>query len=207
MNFDDIKSAWNSEEEDHVVVPSSVDQLKTLQTPIEKIRTNMQYEFYIQLFALVVIGFVPRYTYFNPVLVIPFYVVYFVALIISGYYFFKFYLFYKRLSTNTLRSRDHLYALYYEARLNIEMYKSFAYTLIPLALIGAALYVVSQPDGKLKDVFQIAVTRQGVAVSLVVLFLLVVLLIMVITELWVRSYYGRYLDQIKRVLDEFKENE
>lgn len=206
MNFDDIKSAWDSEENDPVVVPSSVDQLKTLQLPIEKLRKNMKAEFYLQLVTLIFFGFCPRYAYFSPALVVPFYGVYFVGVAISIYYFSKFHLFYERLSAPTLRSKDHLYELYYEARLNIEMYKSFAYTLIPLALIGVVLHTVSTQNEKLKVIFQGALIYQWVAVLLVGSFLFTVLLIMVVTELWVRFYYGRYLKQIKIVLDEFKEN-
>jgi hypothetical protein len=206
MNFDDIKSAWDSEENDHVAVPSGVDQLKTLQLPIEKLRTNMKWELNLQLATLVIIGFCPRYTYFSPVLIVPFYAVYFVAVVISIYYFSRFYLFYERLGAATLRSKDHLTELYYEARLNIEMYKSFAYTLIPLALIGVALHMASSPDEKLKLIFQAALTHQWVAVLIVGLFLFVMLMIMVVTELWVKAYYGRYLKQIKIVLDEFREN-
>lgn len=206
MNFDDIKSVWNSEEEDHVVVPSCVQQLKTLQLPIEKIRTNMKWEFYLQLLTLIFFGFCPRYTYFSPALVVPFYAVYFVAVIISVYYFSKFQLFYERLGTGVLRSKDHLYELYYEARLSIEMYKSFAYTLIPLALIGVALHMASTQNEKQQVIFQAALIHQWVAVLLVGLFLFAMLMIMLVTELWVRFYYGRYLKQIKIVLDEFKEN-
>ena len=206
MNFDDIKSAWDSEDNDHVEVPSGVGQLKTLQLPIEKIRTNMKWEFYLQLITLIFFGFCPRYTYFSPALVVPFYAVYFVALTISVYYFSKFHLFYERLGTATLRSKDHLYELYYEARLSIEMYKSFAYTLIPLALIGVSLHMASTQDEKLKVIFRAALIYQWVAVLLVGLFLFAMLMIMVVTEFWVRFYYGRYLKQIKIVLDEFREN-
>ena len=205
MNFDDIKSAWNNDNHDHVVVPSSVDQLKTLQLPVEKLRNNMKIEFYVQLLSLIFIGFLPRYTYFNPVLIIPFYAVYFVAVAISVYYFFKFHLFYKQLDTATLRSKDSLYVLYYDAKLSIEMYKSYAYTLIPFALLELAMHMVSRQDSKMKAVFQAAVTNQTIAMILVGIFLGMLLLLMVITTLWVNSYYGKYMKQIGKVLEEFKE--
>lgn len=208
MNFDDdIKSAWNSEEhDDPVVVPSSVDLLKTVQLPIERLRRNMKWEFYIQYISLLLIGSWPRYTYFSPALVVPFYVVYFVVLTISIYYLSKFQPFYQRLGGGMQRSKDHLYELYYDARLSIEMYKSYAYTLIPLALIGISLHMASRQDEKLKVIFQAALIYQWVAVLLVGIFLFAMILIMGMTELWVRFYYGKYLKQIKIVLDEFKEN-
>jgi hypothetical protein len=206
MNFDDIQSAWNSDNDDRVVVPSSVDQLKTLQLPIEKLRTNMKLEFYVQLFSLILIGFLPRYTYFSPVFIIPFYAVYIVSMAISVYYFSKFYLFYNSISSVTLRSKDNLYALYYEARLNIEMYKSYAYTLIPFALIVLVMYMVSRQDEKFKLIFQATRDHQMMAIAISVVFIIGIVSIMVITEYWVKTYYGKYLKQIKKVLDEFKEN-
>jgi len=206
MNFDDIKSAWDSEENDPVEVPSSVDQLKTLQLPIEKLRANMKLEFYVQLFSLILIGFLPRYTYFSPVFIIPFYAVYIVSLAISVYYFSKFYLFYKDISAVTLRSKDNLYALYYEARLNIEMYKSYAYTLIPFSLIVLVMHMVSRKDEKLKTIFQFTLDNQLMALALAALFIIGILSVMLITEWWVKTYYGKYLKQIKAVLEEFNES-
>lgn len=204
MNFDDIKSMWNDDKGEGTV-PDSVTQLKTLALPIEKIRRRMQLELYIQLISLVMIGVAPKFGYVGPIAAMPFYVIYFVAVTISIYYFSKFHVFYKHLNTSTLRSKDHLYELYYEGKLNIEMYKSFAYTLIPLTLIGVGLRMTSTSNEKMKLLFQAAQTNQGMAVALVIPVLVAVLVMMLSVNLWVKFYYGRYLNQIKVVLDEFKE--
>lgn len=205
MNFDDIKSAWNNDNDGNVVVPSSVDQLKTLQLPVEKLRNNMKLEFYVQLATIIFIGFLPKYTYFSPVFIIPFYAIYLATLIISVYYFSKLYLFYKKISATTLNSKDHLYALYYEAKLSIEMYKSYAYTLMPFAFILVVMHMASSKDGKFKVIFQSVLDHQAMAIAMAVLFIIGIFAIMTATELWVRSYYGKYLKQIGKVLEEFKE--
>ncbi|MBO9727994.1 MAG: hypothetical protein J7623_05090 [Chitinophaga sp.] len=206
MNFDDIKSMWNNDEGEGAVVPNSVDQLKTLSLPIEKIRKNMRLEFYIQLITMVLIGFLPTFGYIGQLAVVPFFIIYFVAVIITIYYFSRFHIFYKQLNTNLLRSKDHLYELYYEGKLNVEMYKSFAYTLIPLFFMGEGLHLMSIYGARTRELLQMAQTHQWKAALLIGTFLFLVLVTMLGTNLWAKAYYGRHLDQIKMVLNEFKEN-
>jgi hypothetical protein len=207
MNFDDIKSAWNNDNEgDNVVVPSSVNQLKTLQLPVEKLRKAMQMEFFVQLFSLVLIAFTPKIFPLSPVMVVPFYAVYLVVIAISVQYYYKFRTFYKSLGTNTLSSKDNLYALYYEAKLNIEMYKAYTYTLIPFALIVGVMYIVSNKSSEIINLLAKAADHRGIAVGLAVSFVLMVLMITTLTETWIKQSYGKYLKQIGQVLEQFKEN-
>jgi len=207
MNFDDIKSAWNNDNESgNVVVPSSVDQLKTLQLPVEKLRKAMQMEFFVQLFSLVLIAFTPKIFPLDPVMVVPFYAVYLVVIAISVQYYYKFNTFYKSLGTNTLSSKDNLYALYYEARLNIEMYKAYTYTLLPFALIIGVMYMVSHKSSEMTSLLAKAADHRGIALGLAAAFVLLVLLITALTEIWIKQSYGKYLKQIGQVLEQFKEN-
>ncbi|MEI3802197.1 hypothetical protein SAMN05660461_3569 [Chitinophaga ginsengisegetis] len=207
MNFDDIKSAWNNDNEgSNIVVPSSVDQLKTLQLPVEKLRKAMQMEFFVQLFSLILIAFMPKIFSLNQVMVIPFYAVYLVIIAISVQYYYKFRTFYKSLGTNTLSSKDNLYALYYEAKLNIEMYKAYTYTLLPFALIIGVMYTVGHKSGEITRLLAKAADHQGIALGLAASFVLLVLAITALTEEWISQVYGKYLKQIGQVLEQFKEN-
>ena len=207
MNFDDIKSAWNNDNEgSNIIVPSSVDQLKTLQLPVEKLRKAMQMEFFVQLFSLILIAFMPKISSLNQVMVIPFYAVYLVIIAISVQYYYKFRTFYKSLGTNTLSSKDNLYALYYEAKLNIEMYKAYTYTLLPFALIIGVMYTVGHKSGEITRLLAKAADHQGIALGLAASFVLLVLAITALTEEWISQVYGKYLKQIGQVLEQFKEN-
>jgi len=207
MNFDDIKSAWNNDHDDSkVVIPSSVDQLKSVQMPVEKLRKNMQLEFYVQFASLILIAFLPNIFYLSPVMVAPFYAIYLVILAVSAHYFYKFYLFYKRLHTNTLSSKDNLYALYYEAKLNIEMYKAYTYMLFPFALIIGVMYMVSDGGSEMTKVLEKAMVNKGIAIGIAITFVMLILMIMTLTESWIKQSYGKYLKQIGQVLEQFKEN-
>jgi hypothetical protein len=208
MNFDDIKAAWNNDSDDRVEVPASVTRLKSLRLPVEKLRRKMRYEFNIQFISLVIIGVLPI-RYFKPILIVPYYALYFVVVVISVYYFSRFYIFYKSLSSNTLRSKDNLYALYYEARLNIEMYRSYTYTLIPFMVICMVMGMECRTvDPKMQQTMLDAILmRQSAVISLVPRFILMLLFMMGLTEMKIRYSYMPHLEQIKKVLDEFKENE
>ena len=206
MNFDDIKSAWNNDNGgDKVVVPPSVDQLKTLQLPVEKLRKTMQLEFFVQLACLVLTAFLPVIFPLNTVMIIPFYAVYLVVIAISVLYYYKFRTFYRSLGTNTLSSKDNLYALYYEAKLNIEMYKAYTYILCPFAMVIAVMYAVSNKSSDITTLLTKAIDHKGFALIVAAAFVALVLLVITFMEAWIKETYGKYMLQIGNVLEQFKE--
>ena len=206
MNFDDIKDAWNNDQDSNkVTIPSSIDQLKPALLPVERMRKTMRSELLIQLVSIILIGFAPRFFHLLPVLTIPFYALYVGCLVISAYYFFRFYGFYKKMDTGSLTSKDSLYSLYYEARLNIEMYKSFTYMLFPFMLIMAILFLISGKGEAMNKLYNLITSIEQFGLWLALTFASGVFLLILMTELWSRSSYGKYLQQIKAVLDEFKE--
>lgn len=208
MNFDDIKSAWNNDNEgDKVVIPSSVDQLKTLQLPVDKLRKTMQLEFFAQLACLAMTAFLPIIFPLNAVMIIPFYAIYLVVIAISVQYFYKFRTFYKSLGTNTLSSKDNLYALYYEAKLNIEMYKAYTYILCPFAMVIGVMYAVSNKSSDIATLLTKAIDHKGFALVVAGAFVILVLFIITIMEAWIKETYGKYMLQIGKVLEQFKESE
>lgn len=86
------------------------------------------------------------------------------------------------------------------------MYRSFNYTTIPFVLMGVAMAVASNANPKIRGVFDLIQVQQWAAIGVVAFFILLVLAAMGITEIWVRLNYMQYLGQIKKVLDEFREN-
>ncbi len=208
MNFDDIKSVWNNDNEgDKVVVPSSVDQLKRLQLPVEKLRKTMHKEFFAQLASLVLAAFLPIIFPLNAVMIIPFYAIYLVVMAISVQYYYKFRTFYKRLDTNTLNSKDSLYVLYYEAKLNIEMYKAYTFIVLPFAMVIGVMYAVSNKSSDIGGLLTRAIDHKGLAITVAAAFVALVSLVIIIMEAWIKETYGKYMLQIGTVLEQFKESE
>jgi len=66
----------------------------------------------------------------------------FIALTITGYYYLKFYIFYKKLNTKNLNTYHNILDLRYELVLNSELYKSFNIVFVPIMLgLYSTLYL------------------------------------------------------------------
>jgi hypothetical protein len=195
MNFNDIQSAWNNEETPNIPIPQS---FKGVQTPLKQLRTTMKAESITFIIMTIAMGFAPQVLSLGNTFLLPFYTIYAFHALIATYYFIRFYFFYNRLNYHTLNTKDALYTLYYDIKLNIEMYRSFNYALIPVMVIIFALFLADlQPDihGSVSHLITIG------------LFLLIISTAMVYggVELWLRYGYSKYLCDIGHILKEFKE--
>lgn len=142
-------------------------------------------------------GFFPYHFEFRQELIAPFFALYAVVVAITAYFMIKYYFLYKKLSNNTLSSKDHLYALYFDIRLNMEIYKAFAYSLVPFILIFIGMIVLNKKEGMVlsaRDIYIIVGT-----------YIMMMALIAVATSAWVNYFYGKYARQIKGLIDELKE--
>jgi hypothetical protein len=202
MNFDDLQSAWKNDQGDHVVIPDSVAKLRSVATPVERIRKNMRREFIVMICLIIGFAFVPTMDKKGALAPVPFYSMYAAMIILTIFYFVKFYLFYKRLNATTLSSKDNLYAVYYDIKLNIEMYRSFNYSIIPLLLLYQVMAVMSLPPVKLaafNERSTYLITMSAIA------FVFAIGIMIFFVELWVHYSYGKYLEQVRKILDELKE--
>lgn len=199
MNFDDIQAAWNQESHNSIQLPTALNDLKGTKSPIKKIRTTMRTELIFQLIGLVVVGFFPQILNLNSSYLLAFYMTYGFMILISLYYFIRFYFFYKRLYNYTLNSKESLYTLYYDIKVNIEMYRSFNYSLIPILVIMLSLFIVAKvPLGALMD--------QSHLLMLGIIILAVsTLLVYGFLEFGIKVGYGKYLKEIGSVLDQLRE--
>lgn len=201
MNFDDIKPMWDSDQSSDMKLPNKISQLKRAHGPLDQIRKNMRYEFYAQIVAVVLMGFLfPLHFNFRPELIAPFFALYAVMVAITVYFLVKYYLFYKALSNITLTSREHLYNLYFEIRLHMEIYKAFSYSLVPFVLIFIGMVALSSK----KDMLLISTKEIYIMVAA---FAVTMALIAIGTSAWVNVFYGKYAKRIKALLDELNEND
>jgi hypothetical protein len=205
MDFNDIQSAWNNDKSDHVVLPTNLEKIQSTKTPVDKIRKNLKHEFYLQLLAVVLIGFFPKLLKFDISMIVGFYVSYAVFVAISIYYFVKLYLFYKRLSSASVNTKDNLYEIYFDIKLNMELYKSFSYSLLPFVLIFQGMYLFSRFSSLGEKIISAGVIDYLFLFIVLGGFVISVLLTGILTEYWVNYYYGKYAKQIRKVLDELKE--
>lgn len=124
------------------------------------------------------------------------------ASLVSVYYLVKLYLFYKRLNNITLKTKDSLYETYFDIRLNMELYKTFGFALTPfiiLFLLGHTYYKFPQTQNTAIDTLNNAQLIGIFSAFFSILFMGLAL------EWWVHHFYGKYAKEIRKVIDQLKE--
>ena len=200
MDFNDIQSAWNNENTKNVVVPTQLEKVQQANTPLDKIRKNLKNEFIYQIVSIVVVGFAPYLNGFPEQAITPFYLLFSLFVAVSAYYLIKLFIFYKRLNKTALNTKDNLYETYFDIRLNMELYKTFGFALMPfmiLFLVGVLYFKLPNAATLFTD------STNSIALFVSVLFSM--LFMGIASEWWVHFFYGKYAKEIRTVLDELKE--
>ena len=202
MDFNDIQSAWNNQKTENVVVPTNLEKLQAANTPLDKIKKNLKTEFVYQIISIVLLGFVPFIHNLPATAYAPFYLLFTLFVAVCIYYLVKLYLFYKRLNQTTLNTKDSLYETYFDIRLNMELYKTFGFALTPFLILFVLgfLYIGLS---KTTDLSQgLSDGQLGMLLAVVGI---TILLMGWSLERWVQHFYGKYAKEIRKVIDELKE--
>ena len=200
MDFNDIQSAWNNENTKNVVVPTQLEKVQQANTPLDKIRKNLKNEFIYQIVSIVVVGFAPYLNGFPEQAITPFYLLFSLFVAVSAYYLIKLFIFYKQLNKTALNTKDNLYETYFDIRLNMELYKTFGFALMPfmiLFLVGVLYFKLPNAATLFTD------STNSIVLFVSVLFSM--LFMGIASEWWVHFFYGKYAKEIRTVLDELKE--
>ena len=198
MNFDQLKEQWNNED-GNVNIPDNIEQLKESRHPIEKIQKSMKKEFSMQILAIILIGFFPLLLGFPISQYIIYYVSYTMMVVISSYYLFGFYKFYKQTELYTGNTKNSLWKIYHELRLNMERYQSFSFLLLPHFLITIGLFIYSSLEKKGENL------SNANQASLIIVVLIGTVLFVASIVLWTKYIYGRHAKQLENILNEMDE--
>jgi membrane-bound ClpP family serine protease len=201
MDFNDIQSAWKNENTENVTLPTHLDKINSANMPLEKIKKNLRNEFFYQIISIILIGFVPFFFSVPANAIVPFYLLFSIFVAVSIYYLVKLYLFYRRLGKTALNTKDSLYETYFDIRLNMELYKTFGFALIPfliLFLLGFMYY-------ETPDFFAKGINSTPFLVTTFSIVIFSILFMGLALEWWVHYFYGKYAKEIRKVIDQLKE--
>ncbi|MBP1166761.1 MULTISPECIES: hypothetical protein [unclassified Chryseobacterium] len=201
MNFDQLKEQWNKEDSD-VHIPDTIEQLKESKHPIEKIQKSMKKEFPAQVISIILIGFFPMLFQFPPSQYTIYYISYALLVVVSCYYLFGFYQFYKQAELYTGNTRNSLWKIYHELKLNMERYQSFGFLLLPHFIITLGLVAYNLLEKKGESLADISHQHQ---ISLILLVLIGVLSVVASIILWTKYFYGPSAKQLENILNEMDE--
>lgn len=203
MNFNELQKQWNDEPTDKIHVPNTIDTLREAQTPIDKVRKKMRMDFFTQIILLVAIGFAPLIFNFTDELTTIFIPFYGVMISFMAYYFYKFFVFYKKSYDMSFDSRKNLLWFYYELKLNIELYKALTYIMFFIGFsFGVLFSMVTKDHSKIDSLLSGFQDKNKV---LIIFIIVMVLLCFFMAESIPRWYYGKHLRQVKSVLDQLDE--
>ena len=187
MDLENLKQVWN-EEKIESIPEISLEKQKEIHTPLEIIRKNMRTEFWISIISFLIFGiqifFIVKgteQTFFLIMLA-------FITIGILGYYYLKFYSFYKKLNTKNFNTYHNILDLRYELVLNSELYKSFYIASIPFILDFYYVLYVGNEDIDL-TFFSI------ISLSFCVL-------IYFVGKYWLYENYGKYIQKISKIVAE-----
>lgn len=201
MNFDQLKEQWNKEDSD-VHIPDTIKQLKESKHPIEKIQKNMKKEFPMQILAIILIAFFPLQFKFPHSQYILYYVSYTMMVVISSYYLLGFYKFYKQTELYTGNTKNSLWKIYHELRLNMERYQSFGFLLLPHLLITIGLVIYNTMKEQGKSLPELSASHQQ---GLIIAVLIGTLGFITSIVLWTKYIYGGSAKQLENILNEMDE--
>lgn len=205
MNFDELQNAWQSEQGPQEELSFEVSILKKSSQPIDAIRKKMKHEFWFQLIAIIFIGFLPILFDIRNNMMLLFYTNYIIMLFITAYYFLRFGRLFKTMHNYNTTLKDGLMHLYFEIRLHLEMYKSFNFILIPFVLFTTGI-TINRKDLSQKNISVPASDPESI-IKYSVLALIVTLIVIVFTNQWINSYYGKHVKKIKDLLDDLSERD
>ncbi|BAP33789.1 uncharacterized protein CHSO_4752 [Chryseobacterium sp. StRB126] len=201
MNFDQLKEQWNNEDS-NVHIPDTIEQLKESKHPIEKIQKNMKKEFPAQVLAIILIGFFPLQFNFSASQYLIYYISYTLMVVISTYYLYGFYKFYKQTELYTGNTKSSLWKIFHELRLNMERYQSFGFLLLPHFLLTIVLTIYNTLEEKGKTLSELTNAHQY---SLILTVLIGTLFVVISIILWTKYIYGRQAKQLENILNEMDE--
>lgn len=119
--------------------------------------------------------------------------------VISSYYLFGFYKFYKQTELYTGNTKNSLWKIYHELRLNMERYQSFGFLLLPHLLITIGLFIYNTLEKKGQDL------SNANQATLIIAVLVGTLSYVVSIVLWTKYIYGRHAKQLENILNEMDE--
>lgn len=197
MEIDQLKNMW--EKENVSYTPEiTTEQQKEIHLPLERIRKNMRMEFWSTsvVFLLIILFFILKDMYIFKFKV---YVITLVSaqMLVTSFYFFKFFNLYKNLTAVALNTTDSLKDLAYQFKLNEQYYLSFYISFVPFVVCEMLLIFEFTPSLKSIQGVEFILTFLG-------LCLFTLLLLYFVGTWWFKRYYGKYIAQITQVTKDLK---
>ena len=207
MNFEDIKRSMDQSVEGREKAATKVDLARGKNNPVQFIRRKMRNEIVSQLLIIVVFMLAPfaleMYMLPNAV----YYIMMFITSWMTLAYSVKMTRFLKRTGTFSGDTKSAIQGFIFEARLTLEVYKSFIIggsLLLPISLFCISVGSKSKGNEALFQKWFTLNVSSVELVGLIVGYLAISAAIYFITLKWTERLYGKHLTELETILNELE---
>jgi hypothetical protein len=209
MNIDELKDAWGNDEPGGMHLPVSTAALGKTTSVVERIRKNMRAEFiallvsYIILTIYVVLmsiyGGQRTFFFLNAISILLF-----TILVLNCFYYSRFYIFYRSISRYDFSMRESIRKIAYELELNTEIYKTYNICVAPLSVMITITLISGK--GVFDYIQRVLVSDSFISPGNLLFVFSIILISFLLTYFCiskhVRLQYGKYITELKQMMDD-----
>jgi len=188
MELENFRELWNRDRQELPEV--SLERQKEIHSPLEMLKVNMETEFWLMIITLPMLFTGIPLAANNPNIKIISIIVTVLTLAFIVYFYSRFLKLYKMLRKGSINTNYDLFNLRTQLLISKEIYISYYISYIPLAFLLSLIQIGFHFDLE----YNIAIF--GVS------FLITFLLLYVIIKYWIYYMYGKYIDDVVRLVDE-----
>lgn len=188
MELDNFKELWNKDKDQ--LPELSLEKQNEIHSPLQMLALNMKTEFWLMVVIIptMVFGFPFTVDDYNIQMITIFVTVLMLAFIV--YFYSRFLKLYKLLKKSSINTNYDLFNLRTQLLISKQIYISYYISYIPLAFLLSLIRINFQFDVD----YNLAIF--GIS------FLLTFLMLWFIIKYWTYYMYGRYIDDVVRLVDE-----
>lgn len=205
MDFENIKKLMDADDMGNQKIPTSVQEIKESEMPIQKVRRTMKIEIIIQLVSIIVFFAAPSFVEMYALPKAMYYVLMFITTLIILGYSAKMTWFLKKTGNITMQSKEVVMNFIFDLKLTLEVYKTaiIAVSLLVQVPISALLLGTKVDE---KDMFSNLLLLDASTQTLLMYglgYAILAVFIYFLTELWAHKLYGVHVKKLEEVLEQF----
>lgn len=193
MDLENLKNTWQNED---ISTPEiSLENQNKINNPLQKIRKNMQMEFWMSLMIIVPLLFWAILTIENIKIKLYVSMLIISMVLVSLFYFKVFYKTYQSILKNTTNTLDSLKDLRFQLKLYEQYYISYYLSFVPFLVCELIILHEFSPFFKFLNPFLMVF-------NFILLLIFGLLLLYLFGKFWFNEFYGKYINQVSELITE-----
>lgn len=205
MDFEKIKQKMNSDNMDDNQIPQKIEDLKSSNMPIQKVRKSMKNEIITQLICIIIFFSVPSFLEMHRLPKTTYYIIMFITSLITLGYLVKMSWFLNKSIGLSKDSKATIVTFIYDLKLTLEVYKTAIISgslLLPIAMVSLFTGTVKVNEEIFNDLILLNISGTMIIIYAIG-YIVLAILIYLITVSWSNKLYGIHIKSLENILKEF----